>query len=151
MLASTPVFHEERTRLLAGCQRIERAFTALARRVWLNHRSQSSAGRYLTSQIRDSFPPAENSREKLALVIPTLCEAENIAAVIDNVRSVIHPLGIPYEIVVVDDDSQDGTGDIVAAIARQDAHVRLLVRKGQRGLSGAVLHGWRTPMPPSWA
>lgn len=76
-------------------------------------------------------------------MIPTLCEAENIAAVIDNVRSVIHPLGIPYEIVVVDDDSQDGTGDIVAAIARQDAHVRLLVRKGQRGLSGAVLHGWR--------
>lgn len=81
--------------------------------------------------------------EKLALVIPTLCEAENIGQVIQNVRSVIHPLGIPYEIVVVDDDSQDGTGDVVARIAREDEHVRLLVRKGQRGLSGAVLHGWQ--------
>jgi dolichol-phosphate mannosyltransferase len=129
-----------RPRFLAGCKRIERAFTALARRVWLQPGSQRSGVPYLTSQIRESLLPGE----KLALVIPTLCEAENIGALIDNVRSVIHPLGIPYEIVVVDDDSQDGTGDIVAAISRQDAHVRLLVRKGQRGLSGAVLRGWQS-------
>ena len=84
-----------------------------------------------------------NARGKLALVIPTLCEADNIGGLIDKVRSILHPLGIPYEILVVDDDSQDGTGEIVAAIAREDHHVRLLVRKGQRGLSGAVLHGWQ--------
>lgn len=81
--------------------------------------------------------------EKLALVIPTLCEAENIGGLLETVRSLIQPLGIPYEILVVDDDSRDGTGEIVAGIARQDEHVRLLVRKGVRGLSGAVLHGWQ--------
>jgi dolichol-phosphate mannosyltransferase len=80
---------------------------------------------------------------KLALVIPTLCEAENIGGLLDHVRSVLNPLKIPYEILVVDDDSSDGTGDLVSAIALQDRHVRLLVRKGERGLSGAILHGWR--------
>ncbi len=85
----------------------------------------------------------EIAEEKLALVIPTLCEAENIGGLLEHVRSVLDPLGIRYEILVVDDDSNDGTGDVVSKIAMQDRRVRLLVRKGQRGLSGAILHGWQ--------
>src|SRR5580698_3164049 len=81
--------------------------------------------------------------EKLALVIPTLCEAENIGGLLDHIRSVLDPLKTPYEILVVDDDSSDGTGDLVSAITLQDPRVRLLVRKGERGLSGAILHGWK--------
>jgi dolichol-phosphate mannosyltransferase len=86
---------------------------------------------------------AEHSQEKLALVIPTLNEAENIGGLLQHVRSVLDPLRIAYEILVVDDDSSDGTGDVVSAIATEYPRVRLLVRKGQRGLSGAILHGWQ--------
>lgn len=85
---------------------------------------------------------AAHAGEKLGLSIPTLREAENIRGLLDRVRSVLDHVGIAYEILVVDDDSQDGTAEIVAEIAGQDQHVRLLVRKGQRGLSGAVLYGW---------
>jgi dolichol-phosphate mannosyltransferase len=81
--------------------------------------------------------------EKLALVIPTLCEAENIGGLLDHVRSILNPLNTPYEILVVDDNSADGTGAVVAAIAASDPRVRLLVRKGERGLSGAILYGWQ--------
>lgn len=130
-----------RRRFPAGrFRRAERAVTALGGRFRQAPISQTSEIPQLTTQVPAS---PEKSTEKLALVIPTLSEAENIGAVIDHVRAVVHPLGIPYEIVVVDDDSQDGTGEIVSAIARRDEHVRLLVRKGQRGLSGAVLHGWQ--------
>ena len=44
---------------------------------------------------------------------------------------------------MVDDDSSDGTGEIVSDIALKDPRIRLLVRKGEHGLSGAILHGWR--------
>ena len=50
---------------------------------------------------------------------------------------------IPWEIAVVDDDSGDGTARIVNRAARREPRVRLLVRRKQRGLSGAILHGWR--------
>ena len=86
--------------------------------------------------------PGECLADKLALVIPTLREAENISGLLAHVRSVLDPLAIPYEILVVDDDSQDGTEQLVSAIAREDPRVRLLIRKGERGLSGAILHGW---------
>jgi len=94
------------------------------------------------SASRTQEEPGVSSREKLALIIPTLCEAENIRSVLDRVRSVLDPVGIEYEIVIVDDDSSDGTGDIVSAIALEDPRVRLIVRKGAKGVAGATLLGW---------
>jgi dolichol-phosphate mannosyltransferase len=87
--------------------------------------------------------PAPEQKEKLALVIPTLCEEENIGGLLGHIRAVLDPVNLPYEILVVDDDSTDGTGAVVSAIAREDPRVRLLVRKGKRGLSGAILYGWK--------
>jgi dolichol-phosphate mannosyltransferase len=84
-----------------------------------------------------------HTQPTLALIIPTLREAENIGTVLDHVRSILDPLAISYEILVVDDDSRDGTEEIVTAIALEDPRVRLLLRKGERGLSGAILYGWR--------
>jgi dolichol-phosphate mannosyltransferase len=81
-------------------------------------------------------------RQKLALAIPTLCEAANIPRLLERVRVVLDPLDFDYEILIVDDDSCDGTAEIVSTIAQQDPRVRLFVRKGRRGLSGAVLYGW---------
>ena len=84
-----------------------------------------------------------SSLTRLALVIPTLREAENIRTLLEHVGSVLESRKISYEILVVDDDSRDGTEEIVNAIALEDKRVRLLVRRGERGLSGAILHGWQ--------
>lgn len=80
---------------------------------------------------------------KLAIVVPTLGEAENIRVVLDRIRQSLDPLGFPYELIVVDDDSRDGIDTIVQEIAAADPRIRLLIRTGERGLGGAVLHGWR--------
>jgi len=80
--------------------------------------------------------------EKFGLVIPTLNEAGNIPTLLDRIHAALAPVGIDYELLVVDDDSQDGTAGVVQRFAQGDPRVRLLVRTGQRGLAGAVIHGW---------
>lgn len=83
------------------------------------------------------------SEPKLALVIPTLREAAALPIVLERARTALDRAAIPWEIVVVDDDSGDETEEVVSRMARRDARIRLLVRRSEHGLSGAILHGWR--------
>lgn len=97
---------------------------------------------------RTTIPVPNNSQtqvsaNRLALVIPTLNEAANVERVLSQVRAALDRAEVPFEILVVDDDSHDGTGALVAAMASEDPRIRLMVRKGQRGLAGAILDGWR--------
>jgi dolichol-phosphate mannosyltransferase len=80
--------------------------------------------------------------DKLGLVIPTLNEEANIGTLLDCVRLNLDGLQLDYELLVVDDNSTDGTGAVVQEYSRSDPRIRLLVRVGCRGLAGAVLHGW---------
>jgi dolichol-phosphate mannosyltransferase len=81
-------------------------------------------------------------RQKLGIVIPTLNEAGNIPTLLDRLRAALEPTNVAYELIVVDDDSQDGTADVAREYAKQDSRVSVFVREGQRGLAGAVIHGW---------
>lgn len=79
---------------------------------------------------------------KLGLVIPTLNEAGNIPVLINRIHRALADVPVGYEILVVDDDSQDGTAEAAQRQSELDPRVRVFVRHGERGLAGAVLHGW---------
>jgi dolichol-phosphate mannosyltransferase len=83
-----------------------------------------------------------SSCERFALAVPTLNEAGNIERLLREVQSVLDPLERPYEIVIVDDGSDDGTPEIVQQYSEIDPRIRLLTRQHVRGLAGAVLHAW---------
>lgn len=76
---------------------------------------------------------------RLSVVIPTFNEFSNIAPLVEAVRGVLGDL--PWEMIVVDDDSRDGTYDEVLRIAQTEPRLRCLRRIGRRGLSSAVTEG----------
>jgi dolichol-phosphate mannosyltransferase len=86
---------------------------------------------------------APDSKSQFALVIPTLNEAENIRPLLNRIHAALEPFGMGYEIVIVDDGSIDGTQEVASACAAVDSRVRLLVRRNEKGLAGAVIYGWR--------
>lgn len=77
----------------------------------------------------------------LSLVIPTYNERENIPSLVEEVFAVLDSAGIPAELIVVDDDSPDGTAAAARAL-EGPRPVRTLVRRGERGLATAVLAGF---------
>ena len=76
---------------------------------------------------------------ELTVVIPTLNERENIAPLLERLDLTL--AGTRWEVVFVDDDSTDGTPELVREIGRADARVRCLHRIGRRGLSTACIEG----------
>jgi dolichol-phosphate mannosyltransferase len=88
--------------------------------------------------MRKEFEP------RFALVVPTLNEAGNIRRLLREVQDALEPTGISYELIVVDDDSTDQTPEIVRAYAVDHPQIRLISRRNEKGLAGAVVRGWRT-------
>ncbi|MCE4628546.1 MAG: glycosyltransferase family 2 protein [Desulfurococcales archaeon] len=78
----------------------------------------------------------------LTVVLPTYNEAENIKDIIERLVSVLEDAGITgFEILVVDDNSPDGTCLIVREMALKDSRIRCLLRRRNRGLSTAIMRG----------
>lgn len=76
---------------------------------------------------------------ELSIIVPTFNEAGNIGELIRRVDACL--TGIRWEMLVVDDDSADGTADLVTEIGRRDDRIRCLRRIGRRGLSSACMEG----------
>ncbi|MGA9018413.1 MAG: polyprenol monophosphomannose synthase [Candidatus Cybelea sp.] len=75
------------------------------------------------------------------IVIPTYNEAAGIEKLLRALGATFDANGLDGEIIVVDDNSPDGTGDVVERLARE-LPVRCLHRSGKLGLSSAVIDGW---------
>jgi dolichol-phosphate mannosyltransferase len=76
---------------------------------------------------------------KTSIVVPTYNERENISLLISRLLD----LGPDVEILVVDDNSPDGTAEAVEAIARGNPRVHLLKRPGKMGLGSAYIDGFK--------
>ena len=87
---------------------------------------------------------------KFSMVIPTYNEASGIERLIATLDEVFKGNNLDGEIVIVDDNSPDGTGEIVDRLAERYP-VRCLHRAGKLGLSSGVIDGWKFARPDSEA
>lgn len=76
---------------------------------------------------------------KALIIVPTYNEKENI----DEIINAVLALGEEYEILVVDDNSPDGTGDIVDARASGQPRIHAIHRKSKLGLGSAYIAGFK--------
>jgi dolichol-phosphate mannosyltransferase len=85
-----------------------------------------------------------------SIVIPTYNEAGGIERLLRALDAVFKQNGLDGEIIVVDDNSPDGTGAIVDRLS-SELPVRCLHRPGKLGLSSGVIDGWKLARPESQA
>ncbi len=83
------------------------------------------------------------SDPKVSIIIPTYNEAENIEILIKKLVNVLESINVGFEILVVDDNSPDGTCSIVKQISRRDPRIKCILRINEKGLASAVVEGLR--------
>ncbi len=93
---------------------------------------------------------SDRSSPQVAVILPTYCEAENI-------ESLVHTIGdleVNPTIVVIDDSSPDGTGNIVRKLQKNHSNLVLLTRSFKGGLGTAITDSFRfllsLPSPPDY-
>lgn len=84
-------------------------------------------------------PSQATGLPQLSVVVPTFNERDNVTVLYRRLEATL--AGIAWEVVFVDDNSPDGTWEVVRGLARQDPRVRCIRRIGRRGLSGACIEG----------
>ena len=83
---------------------------------------------------------------QLAVIIPTFNEAANVVPLLDKLSIAL--ADYHWEAIFVDDNSPDGTADLVREIGQKDVRVRVVHRIGRRGLSSAVVEGMLATSAP---
>lgn len=83
---------------------------------------------------------------ELTVVVPCYNEAANVRPLVAALDKAL--VGLMWEVVFVDDNSPDGTADIVSEVAAVDPRVRVIRRVGRRGLSSAVIEGCLSSSAP---
>ena len=76
---------------------------------------------------------------QLSVIVPTFNERDNVVPLVESLGAVLH--GVDYEVVIVDDDSPDGTGALARRLAQDNPRIRVIQRIGRRGLASAVVEG----------
>lgn len=77
----------------------------------------------------------------ISVAMPAYNEAENIKAMVEDVIQVMGTLADDYEVIVVDDGSRDGTGEVVESLAQRYPQVRLVQHQMNQGYGAAVFSG----------
>ena len=82
-------------------------------------------------------PSQSTVAPQLSVVVPTFNERDNVTTLYKRLEAALGAM--PWEVVFVDDNSPDGTWEVVRALAQRDCRVRCIRRVGRRGLSGACI------------
>jgi glycosyltransferase involved in cell wall biosynthesis len=95
----------------------------------------------LVPVAKPELPAGARAREGVSIVIPTYDEVGGVGPVLEELLGVLEggAAGVPFEVIVVDDGSTDGTAAVVAR--HEDARLRLIRHASNRGYGAAIKTG----------
>ena len=85
----------------------------------------------------------EKAKPRICIVVPTYNEKENIEAFVRTTEKVLKDYGLDGHIIIVDDNSPDGTGEIAEELAREYGNITVIHRRGKLGLGSALKQGFK--------
>jgi glycosyltransferase involved in cell wall biosynthesis len=89
-------------------------------------------------------PTIEQTEQvEISVVVPVYNEEENLSVLIPKIVRVFNEVGLPYEMIFVDDGSSDGSLKVLKETASLFPHLRIIKLKQNRGLSTALLAGMK--------
>jgi len=93
-----------------------------------------------SARIIDVLP--QTTRQSVCVVLPTYNEAGNLYSMVTAIINELADMSSDYVVLVVDDSSPDGTGDIADTLANESEHVAVIHRTGKRSLGRAYIAGF---------
>jgi dolichol-phosphate mannosyltransferase len=94
---------------------------------------------FVSMTTMHQLEPMHNN-PSVSIIIPTYNERDYIYELLERIQRSVEPLKVPYEIIIVDDDSLDETWNVASHYS--DGHpVRVIQRKGKKGRAAAILEG----------
>jgi dolichol-phosphate mannosyltransferase len=108
----------------------------------------SSADQILAGVLVDhrSYSHGGAKLPRVSVIVPTFNERDNVRDLVARLDRCL--AGLDWEVMFVDDDSRDGTLDVLREVSRSDRRVRFLHRIGRRGLAAAVVEGILATVSP---
>ena len=91
----------------------------------------------------NAIRPVASAPGLVSVIVPTYKEAENISLLLPRIFESMREADLKVEVIIVDDDSGDGIEEIVERFTAGGNPVQLIVRVGERGLSSAVIRGFK--------
>lgn len=89
--------------------------------------------------LEPAAAPRAATAPELSVIVPTFNERDNVLVLFARLDAALQ--GVAWEAIFVDDNSPDGTWEVVKDLARRDPRARALRRIGRRGLAGACIEG----------
>lgn len=83
--------------------------------------------------------PSDYKDDKLSLIIPTYNERDNLPTLLERIHKALS--GVDHEIIIVDDNSPDGTWDVAERMSRKSNDIKVIRRPRKMGLASAFLRG----------
>ena len=79
----------------------------------------------------------------LSIIVPAYNEGESVRRLLEEIEAALEPMACAYEVIIIDDGSDDGTGDVLTGLSRKNRQIKLIQFRRNFGKAAALDAGFQ--------